>query len=1011
MVLRPQESSRPKLEVECGGIFGLIPVKRFWRNLRREAFCGLPKLSVTSNPGLFIESSQGNGKTDTSHGLRVVPQKHELSATSMSDSHRGASDLPEGSPANGQFISIPESSSPAFSPSSLNPAEQVFSSSSGWKERYSSMSAPERKQARAEMLAGESPSDGSRPAMRVGIDYMMNVFSREDTSFSKPIGTCKACEMRKSICEVCALHARVDHLENGEIPAPKRFESLPFFQSALRERKPHAPSIKQQFAVPAKYGKLYGESSLSNPPPFFLASRRLYRSELRLEAAAKLSREKPRDPELRERALLALADRDRLNHAAFRCFAEGLGCQVSPSAFFDKKAMNLALEQLLGSCNSEATGEFSYPGIKVPKDHLYVLRCFSLYMGKKVFAPGNPLSPPTLSPYYDMMTTPPKYPLPRLAMIFFRRLARVLCRRPKNFDWATQNIGASKKSCLERTQLEGGKRAAIWQVQDTPFDCAMAVIACIIYTGGKFRDVTIAGMLTHKFTVFNQLLGSKLKQCKSSVFGRDVEAWVVDVIENILRQRGKFADFVFCSGDLKSATNLLHRMIAVIFCDELVDQFELTPSDEELLRGYTYDAVYHERHNRDVHPVRACGCLHFPACGHRLKQKGGWNMGSDISFPILCAASLYSLVKAQGQLEYACSIVDPRKFWEFLRDFDGGGFNGDDQICWGPRSVVDRWLEAVESINGVPEPSKSPVNSEYFTINSRLFKLSGEEVKAVQTVHPGKLYSVLRGSVAAPDRHWLDLINCPKPWRKELGVDMALRPQIPVQMGGSGLKRQLAPSDKLFEMLRWCELSKPQLESEKFEVFIGKKKELADVERHEGLFTVSRDHWKTYCTERFGSPKGLYWTSQSSLQMSDVELVDRSITDSRDEITRHRLWKLYNVYWDAAEKGEVVLRNPSVPWTVPLKRIENVDPGMKDEAYLAKPSTSSVIESEQLDDFAISLLCKEREVKGVTNPISGPRPKKNFFTIRSANCPNPRVVDWSNARLSSSTLGNRMVDG
>jgi len=377
-------------------------------------------------------------------------------------------------------------------------------------------------------------------------------------------------------------------------------------------------------------------------------------------------------------------------------------------------------------------------------------------------------------------------------------------------------------------------------------------------------------------------------------------------------------------------------------------------------------------------------------------------MGSDISFPILCASSFYSLVCARGKLEEACSIVDEGKFLSWCQNFSGGGFNGDDQVCWGDRSVVDRWLKAVKSINGCPEPSKSPVNREYLTINSRLFKMVGEEVKAVQTVHPGKLYSVLRGSVAAPDRHWLDLINCPAPWRAALGVDMALRPSVPIQMGGTGLKRETNPTPELFEILRWCELSKPQLESEKFEVYIGKKKENAEVSKQLGWYTISRDHWKSYCTERFGSPKGLYWTTQSSSKCSDVELVDRCITDARLETTRHRLWSLYNLYWDAAESGCVVLHNPSIPWHIPLRKIDiNVSEFPLDNPYLSGPAPC-----EPSVDYGPSFWKKN----ALLGKVGNFRTKKKNFATCSKDRNNVAVAAFNTASPKLLTFTGEITD-
>jgi len=280
-------------------------------------------------------------------------------------------------------------------------------------------------------------------------------------------------------------------------------------------------------------------------------------------------------------------------------------------------------------------------------------------------------------------------------------------------------------------------------------------------------------------------MGGRIRRCKSAFFGREVEDWCVDVMPFLssLLDRPWFV-----SGDLKSATDLLHTDIMALACDELVSQFSLDEEDEQLLRGYSYQARYYKRMGGQVVPLTNCGCR--TPCRHFQRQAGGFNMGSDVSFPVLCATSLAIIMDSHGDLDRVNWIIDPYKFVEYVSSWCKGGFNGDDTVIVGVSGIENRWKNAVEKVNGVAEMSKSPLSSDFFTVNSVLFSWDGCRLSRVLTVHPGKLVSVLGGSAKAPDRHWVELLRCDRKTSRNLSIDLAMRNWLPVQLGGTGLKKK-----------------------------------------------------------------------------------------------------------------------------------------------------------------------------------------------------------------------------
>jgi hypothetical protein len=549
-------------------------------------------------------------------------------------------------------------------------------------------------------------------------------------------------------------------------------------------------------------------------------------------------------------------------------------------------------------------------------------------MGKKVYAPGNPLDPPSLEDYLVRMTTPPNNPnIPSNFRTFFKRLFRHLCKKPKEFSWDKQTPLVSPKSCIETSSLEGGKRAFQYLSDDEPFHDPKAVIPKIIYTGGKFRTVTIAGALCDKFHAFNQIMGKRIRKFKSSVFGREIEEWIQDVMPWLQElddpESGEIPQFV--SGDLASATDLLHRLVAEICCDELVEQFQLDVDDELLLRSYTYDAHYYKRDPKlGSVPICHSGCRSICTNpDHRIVQKGGFNMGSDASFPILCACSLAIIMNAHGDLDEAVKIVHQKKFIDYVKNWCKGGFNGDDTALIGGYGIEKKWKESVESLNGVPEMSKSPLSYEYMTINSALFHYDGHTIKRVMTVHPGKLVSVLSGGAKAPDRHWKELLECSQDVAGPLSIGLAMRTWLPIQLGGTGLRPTFSLSAQMIQQMLYSIESRPIPLFEKPQyVNIGIQSDKRPSVRVKGSIAVDHKLWMTHIQERYQSKGSIFWTIDPVENSLPDEVLDKIVTMSHDPDVQQACYKYYHVFNEAQQNGEIILRDVSIPETMPFREVD-----------------------------------------------------------------------------------------
>jgi hypothetical protein len=447
--------------------------------------------------------------------------------------------------------------------------------------------------------------------------------------------------------------------------------------------------------------------------------------------------------------------------------------------------------------------------------------------------------------------------------------------------------------------------------------------------------VTISSAEADKFHYFNNIMGNRIRKFSSSVFGRDIEDWAKDVqpyLSTILNP-------VFISGDLKSATDLLHSMIMEIACDELVKEFNLSTEDEELLRGYSYRAVYYKRDIKlGAVPICEGGCRSI--CRdpeHWVRQKGGFNMGSDPSFPVLCATTLAIIMDTHGDLDKAVEIAlgkrgnlngSLERFVDFVSKWNKGGFNGDDSVVIGEdEEAAQRWKRSVEKVNGCPEMSKSPMSRDYLTVNSALFAYVKKDrsLQRVSTIHPGKLVSVLSGGAKAPDRHWVELLRCPESVAKSLSIDLAMRNWVPSALGGTGLTSTRVLTPSMIQQMLYAIESRPTPVHEKTQYLnFGIETAKGDVIAVEGSIAVDRKMWFEHIQDRYRSKGSIFWTHDPvEVEVSD-EVLDKIVVMSHDPDVQGKCALLNDLHLEAADRDEIILHDVSIPVMMPFRKIDNM---------------------------------------------------------------------------------------
>jgi len=183
--------------------------------------------------------------------------------------------------------------------------------------------------------------------------------------------------------------------------------------------------------------------------------------------------------------------------------------------------------------------------------------------------------------------------------------------------------------------------------------------------------------------------------------------------------------------------------------------------------------------------------------------------------------------------------MSDKSFQEFFYAYNGCGVNGDDYVSWGEKEIEGRaWMKAVAATGGCPEPTKSPMDREYFTVNSQLWKVTKEGAKEIGTVRPSMLVTLHGGTHKTPHEAWASLVTSPVFQSggglgrlNSLELDVLLLPELGVVDGGLGMEWKAAstsPIDVLWRRIVYARESrgKPWLDLETVELPL-KYKDLA----------------------------------------------------------------------------------------------------------------------------------------------------------------------------------------
>lgn len=582
----------------------------------------------------------------------------------------------------------------------------------------------------------------------------------------------------------------------------------------------------------------------------------------------------------------SLKDKQENLDIAFTLFANSIGVRTNRRVSFVKREADAALESSIGSINNscptgkyickDKEGEYAVLDLKYEGNDA---RAFSLYMARKAFVVHDPRKLPEITEdFYARISSPPSVPNPsRLSAmtVFVEKLAKCLFKRHDGYVPKPPNSG---KACFEKSRSQGGKRAAVYDLNPT-FASGMTR-ALTILSAGKPRTINLNSAEAEKFAFLNSFMLDKLKQCAWLITGRSVEEWAEDCVP----EEGLPDGHVFCSGDLKSATDYFNPKIAEAVIRVLATEFQDVGSFEEMVSYITRAAFF-----EDAGGVWVLRCL----------QKCGQLMASDFSFPILCICSFVSLVEAHGQLDWALTLRR-KDFRRFVIEWNNGGVNGDDIVTWGREGIEKKWQMSVGFIGGVPEPSKSPLSKIYFTVNSELWKCDEHGLKRIDAILPAMLLHVSGGAHKVPHGKWVYLFNSSlmtKDAQDILQPDTILYPDLPSKWGG------LAQIEPRYDLL-WCKRAMFALKSrsltivdlaelhDKSDGIMAKTKSGAVVhfgfEREErGVLRcfsgfVDRYWLQETLSTRFSMNKLVHWSSSSEIEQSFFSVRNQVEKEARD---------------------------------------------------------------------------------------------------------------------------------
>lgn len=560
-----------------------------------------------------------------------------------------------------------------------------------------------------------------------------------------------------------------------------------------------------------------------SPRPFVRASRDWATAMQNLEAAAAAYEMSPTGPFI-DNLDRAEAQCQEATDAVFSAYARAMGLVFRGTAVFSKRVADAALSGAIGSVGTPGCGRFigDFGDLHVDLDMSVPDQAsvaFGLYMARKGFTvPKVRAKKDALIDQVTRLVTDPNVVAPlsfsqsyvkdRMLEVF-RRLLALEFSDAAAFR-ATASLPNCGKACLERSRKRGGKRAAMFDEPNPFFEFAVSsghqpsfgtdslgnavllpavtdeeisqLADClptqpeVILSGGKLRGISKTSVRASRFAWINEWAFGKVRKCAWSVAGRSVADWIAGSELDLCREED-----VWVSGDLKAATDLLSSDFMETFVNHVAEQ--IYPGDTR-----TRTEMLQSSCKAVLGSPTLIGTLQ-----HLGTQKRGQLMASDFSFPVLCLIGFLIGTATHHRLEHLLGLDDDAFRAEFYGRSDFG-VNGDDFVTRGRDGDVQAsWIHSVEATHGVPEPAKSPCDRRMFTINSELWRLTGDgRPVRVHVALPVMLASVLSREHRAADLKWIlefVLPVAPPGHRRytELGLDLVLLLDVPRSLGGLGL--------------------------------------------------------------------------------------------------------------------------------------------------------------------------------------------------------------------------------
>jgi len=576
---------------------------------------------------------------------------------------------------------------------------------------------------------------------------------------------------------------------------------------------------------------------------------------------------------------------EKLSNRLFALFCSLIGVHGVTS--YDKAKMDVAIEDCFGSVNNpcaEGRG-FHYQGCHIDNiDYLETQRIFSVYLGRKVFCPSNPLeNEKKIASFLTRVTTvPPHIPEiesdKRQALNLFRIIIESLFVKG-DFD-PLSYAPTHGSGCVECPRSKGGKREYFYSENVTyKREC---VFPEAVYTGGKTRIITLDSAYNMKYASLNKWMASCVRQCTWSVFGRSVESW--------LAGNRKFPrEGWFLSGDLESATELFFSDFANLVIDHICTIWDANGEDNAQMRLFTTSAEF------------SPGQL----------QRRGQLMGSILSFPILCVISLVTGILNTKHHNAILSRTGIERNRYIRRDIHDVGVNGDDIVLC--ESDSKRWERSVRAVGGKVSRGKSLLSRRVMTINSEIWYSHAGELLPPACLRPSLIFS-LGGTLKFPHASWREYDRSPllgKDLRELIDIDNILNVDLPVSLGGLG--EVVSPrSDSLIRRILRARIFRENLETGIVKAPYG-----GPVHGKKVLVRGERELVKSLVRETYENQGLPSWTP-SSTPIQQLDDADQKSYEQMKFITEGEKQMLYESYLDEF----LIIGSGDLIATVPLSLIE-----------------------------------------------------------------------------------------